>query len=72
MEPTATPRPRWVSVFATAGKALSDRRALAFIGRGLLANPNGTFDIPIAHTEADVDTTLDIADQAFAAPKKVR
>ena len=34
--------------------------------RGLLVNPNEKFYISIAHTDADVERTLDIADEAFA------
>jgi glutamate-1-semialdehyde 2,1-aminomutase len=54
----------------TANKDLGLRWALELIRRGLLVNPNEKFYISIAHTEADVDRTLDIADQAFAALKK--
>jgi len=34
--------------------------------RGLLVNPNEKFYISIAHSDADVDRTLTIADEAFA------
>jgi glutamate-1-semialdehyde 2,1-aminomutase len=54
----------------TANKELGLRWALELIRRGLLVNPNEKFYISIAHTDADVDRTLDIADQAFAALKK--
>jgi glutamate-1-semialdehyde aminotransferase len=38
--------------------------------RGLLVNPNEKFYISIAHTDEDVDRTLQIVDDAFAALKK--
>ena len=59
----------WMDL-TTARKDLGLRWALELIRRGLLVNPNEKFYISIAHTEADVDRTLDIADQAFAALKK--
>jgi glutamate-1-semialdehyde 2,1-aminomutase len=59
----------WMDL-TTADKDLGLRWALELIKRGLLVNPNEKFYISIAHTEADVDKTLDIADQAFAALKK--
>ena len=37
--------------------------------RGLLVNPNEKFYISLAHTDADVDQTLEIVDEAFAALK---
>jgi glutamate-1-semialdehyde 2,1-aminomutase len=59
----------WMDL-TTANKDLGLRWALELLKRGLLVNPNEKFYISIAHTEADVDKTLDIADQAFAALKK--
>jgi glutamate-1-semialdehyde 2,1-aminomutase len=59
----------WMDL-TTADKDLGLRWALELIKRGLLVNPNEKFYISIAHTEADVARTLDIADQAFAALKK--
>ena len=38
--------------------------------RGLLVNPNEKFYISIAHTDADVERTLAIVDEAFAAMKR--
>ena len=38
--------------------------------RGLLVNPNEKFYISIAHTDADVDRTLEVADEAFRAIKQ--
>jgi glutamate-1-semialdehyde 2,1-aminomutase len=59
----------WMDL-TTANKDLGLRWALELLKRGLLVNPNEKFYISIAHTEGDVDKTLDIADQAFAALKK--
>lgn len=61
----------WMDL-TTANKDLGLRWALELLKRGLLVNPNEKFYISIAHTEADVDKTLDIVDQAFAALKKGR
>jgi glutamate-1-semialdehyde 2,1-aminomutase len=61
----------WMDL-TSANKDLGLAWALELIKRGLLVNPNEKFYISIAHTEADVDRTLDIADQAFAALKKGR
>ena len=35
--------------------------------RGLLVNPNEKFYVSIAHTDGDVERTLAIVDDAFAA-----
>ncbi|MFO1363671.1 MAG: aspartate aminotransferase family protein [Burkholderiales bacterium] len=59
----------WMDL-TTANKDLGLRWALELIRRGLLVNPNEKFYLSIAHTDADVDKTLDIADQAFAALKR--
>src|SRR5512134_599723 len=59
----------WMDL-TTADKDLGLRWALELIRRGLLVNPNEKFYISIAHTEADVDRTLDVVDQAFAVLKK--
>jgi glutamate-1-semialdehyde 2,1-aminomutase len=61
----------WMDL-TSANKDLGLAWALELIKRGLLVNPNEKFYISIAHTEADVDRTLDVADQAFAALKKGR
>ncbi len=61
----------WMDL-TTANKDLGLAWALELIRRGLLVNPNEKFYISIAHTEADVDRTLDIVDQAFAALGKGR
>ena len=54
----------------TADKDLGLRWALELLRRGLLVNPNEKFYISTAHTEADVDKTLEIVDDAFKAMKR--
>ena len=54
----------------TADKDLGLRWALELLRRGLLVNPNEKFYISLAHTDADVDRTLEIVDDAFAALKR--
>jgi len=58
----------WMDL-TTANKDLGLRWALELLKRGLLVNPNEKFYISIAHTDADVDETLAIVDQAFIALK---
>jgi glutamate-1-semialdehyde aminotransferase len=40
------------------------------IRRGVLINPNEKIYISIMHTDADVERTLAVADEAFAAMKR--
>ena len=54
---TSPPRTR---TWATAGR-------IELIKRGLVVNPNEKFYISIVHTDADVDRTLAIVDEAFRA-----
>jgi glutamate-1-semialdehyde 2,1-aminomutase len=49
----------------TADTRLGLRWAVALIKRGILVNPNEKFYISLAHTEADVDRTLEAVDGAF-------
>jgi len=56
----------WMDL-TTADKDLGWRWAIELMKRGLLVNPNEKFYISTAHTDADVDQTLDIVDAAFAA-----
>lgn len=56
----------------TADKDLGWRWAVELMKRGLLVNPNEKFYISIAHTDADVDRTLEIVDDAFAALRTQR
>jgi glutamate-1-semialdehyde 2,1-aminomutase len=61
------PEPRtWMDLQAH-DRALGLRWGVECIKRGLLVNPNEKFYISIAHTDADVDRTLEICDAAFAA-----
>jgi glutamate-1-semialdehyde 2,1-aminomutase len=59
----------WMDL-TTSNRDLGLRWALELIERGLLVNPNEKFYISIAHTDADVDRTLAVADEAFAALKR--
>jgi glutamate-1-semialdehyde 2,1-aminomutase len=61
-----TPLRTWMDL-TTADKDLGWRWALELLKRGLVVNPNEKFYISIAHTDADIDRTLGIADDAFAA-----
>ena len=62
----ANPQPRsWQDLLA-ADKDLGLRWAIELIKRGILINPNEKFYISLAHTDADVDRTLEGAEAAFA------
>ncbi|MGO9180869.1 MAG: aspartate aminotransferase family protein [Candidatus Limnocylindrales bacterium] len=56
----------WADVLAS-DKALGLRWALELIKRGVLVNPNEKLYVSIAHTEADVERTLQVVDEAFVA-----
>ena len=56
----------WMDL-TTANKDLGLRWALELLRRGLLVNPNEKFYISITHTDADVEQTLGIVDEAFVA-----
>jgi glutamate-1-semialdehyde 2,1-aminomutase len=56
----------------TADKEVGQRWAIACLKRGLLVNPNEKFYLSLAHTDADVDRTLEIADDAFHALARAR
>ena len=56
----------------TADKALGMEWAVELLRRGLLVNPNEKFYVSIAHGDADVDRTLEIVDDAFAAMRRRR
>ena len=56
----------WMDL-TSANKDLGWRWAIELMKRGLLVNPNEKFYISTAHTDADVDQTLAIVDEAFAA-----
>ena len=59
----------WMDL-TTATRTSACAGRIELLKRGLLVNPNEKFYISIAHTDADVDRTLEIADEAFAALKK--
>ena len=59
----------WIDL-TTADKELGLRWALEMIRRGILVNPNEKIYISIAHTDADVERTLAVADEAFAAMER--
>jgi glutamate-1-semialdehyde 2,1-aminomutase len=61
----------WMDL-TTADKDLGWRWAIELMKRGLLVNPNEKFYISIAHTDEDVDRTLQIVDDAFAVLKQQR
>ena len=58
----------WMDL-TTANKDLGLHWALELLKRGLLVNPNEKFYISIMHTDADVEQTLAIVDEAFVALK---
>jgi glutamate-1-semialdehyde 2,1-aminomutase len=60
------PLRNWTDL-ATADRSLGHAWALEMIRRGILVNPNEKIYLSIAHTEADVERTLEAADEAFAA-----
>jgi glutamate-1-semialdehyde 2,1-aminomutase len=53
----------------TSDTQLNLRWSIELLKRGILVNPNEKFYLSLAHTDADVDRTLDACDQAFAAIK---
>ena len=59
----------WIDL-TTHNKDLGWRWAIELMKRGLLVNPNEKFYISIAHTDADVERTLGIVDEAFMALRK--
>jgi len=60
------PLRNWIDL-TSADKDLGWRWAMELLKRGLLVNPNEKFYISIAHSDADVDHTLGVVDEAFAA-----
>jgi glutamate-1-semialdehyde 2,1-aminomutase len=61
------PSPKtWIDLQAH-DRALGLRWGVECLKRGLLVNPNEKFYLSIAHTDADVDRTLEICDAAFGA-----
>jgi glutamate-1-semialdehyde 2,1-aminomutase len=66
---TDRPLRTWMDL-TTHDKDLGWRWAIELMKRGLLVNPNEKFYISLAHTDADVATTLGIVDEAFAALRR--
>jgi len=56
----------WMDL-TTADKDLGYRWSLELLRRGLLVNPNEKFYISIMHSDADIDHTLNVVEDAFAA-----
>ncbi len=56
----------WMDL-TTADKDLGYRWSLELLRRGLLVNPNEKFYISIMHSDADIDHTLNVVDDAFTA-----
>jgi len=65
------PLTTWMDL-TTADKDLGYRWAIELMKRGLVVNPNEKFYISIAHSDADVDRTLGIVDEAFGALRASR
>ncbi len=64
-----TPLRSWADLL-THDKDLGFRWGIECLKRGLLVNPNEKFYISVVHTDEDVDRTLQICDDAFAAVKR--
>lgn len=62
------PLRNWMDL-TTADTRIGLAWALELLKRGLLVNPNEKFYISITHSDADVDRTLQIVDDAFKALK---
>ncbi len=62
------PLRNWADLL-TADKDLNLRWSIELLTRGILVNPNEKFYLSVAHTDADVDRTLEACEQAFAALK---
>jgi glutamate-1-semialdehyde 2,1-aminomutase len=54
-----------------ADKALYSDFALALLDEGVLVLPDGRWYVSTAHTEADIDATLEAAGCAFRAPSEI-
>jgi glutamate-1-semialdehyde 2,1-aminomutase len=63
------PRPKTWMDLQKHDRALGLEWGMELLRRGLLVNPNEKFYISIAHTDTDVDQTLEIVDDAF---KRIR
>jgi glutamate-1-semialdehyde 2,1-aminomutase len=56
----------------TADRELGLKWSLELLRRGLLVNPNEKFYLSLAHTDEDVDRTLQIVEEAFRAIARSR
>ncbi len=61
-----TPLRTWADLL-TADKDLNLRWSIELLRRGILVNPNEKFYLSLAHTDADVNRTLEACEAAFAA-----
>ena len=61
------PRPKTWMDLQKHDRALGLKWGMELLKRGLLVNPNEKFYVSIAHSEEDVDRTLEAVDEAFAA-----
>lgn len=59
------PAPKTWMELTKHDRALGLKWGMELLKRGLLVNPNEKFYISIAHTEQDVDRTLEVVDEAF-------
>ena len=59
----------WMDL-TTADKDLGWRWAMELLKRGLLVNPNEKIYLSIQHTDADIEHTLGVVDEAFAALRR--
>jgi glutamate-1-semialdehyde 2,1-aminomutase len=63
------PKPKTWMDLQKHDRALGLKWGMELLRRGLLVNPNEKFYVSIAHTEEDVDRTLEVCDEAFKAVK---
>ena len=66
------PKPKTWMDLQTHDRALGLKWGMELLRRGLLVNPNEKFYISIAHSDEDVDQTLEVCDAAFAAVAAAR
>jgi glutamate-1-semialdehyde 2,1-aminomutase len=63
------PLRNWADLL-TSDTKVNLKWSIELLKRGILVNPNEKFYLSLAHTDADVDRTLEACDQAFAAIKR--
>ncbi len=66
---TDRPLRNWIDL-TQVDKDLGWRWSMELLKRGLLVNPNEKFYISIQHSDADIDHTLTVVDDAFVAVKR--